>query len=363
MFTLLALAASLTLPTASSAPRLIETGSDQRSWMEEDQIHAISHKNHEKGRCGGYIDVTNYQDDLRPTPKESQVFFESQSVRNDSRIDELLPKLEADRIYKTVEFLSSYPTRYYDSDKGVEAAMWIADQFKAIASSRSDISVKLFEHKEWKQPSVIARIEGSKNPDEIVVIGGHEDSVNQGFFGPRPSAAAPGADDNASGIATILETFRVLVEADYKPERTIEFMAYAGEEAGLLGSMEIASAYRKDSKNVVGVMQLDMTMYPGPNDNIMIITDETDKGLNNFLVDVITSYVKSPLEKSICDYACSDHASWTKYGYASVFPTEGDTSDDNPRIHSKRDTIEILDSAFGLAFAKTALAFAVELAR
>jgi leucyl aminopeptidase len=59
------------------------------------------------------------------------------------------------------------------------------------------------------------------------------------------SAKAPGADDNASGIATITETIRVLMSNGFQPKKTLKFMAYAAEEVGLLGSKEIANDFKK----------------------------------------------------------------------------------------------------------------------
>lgn len=348
---------------AWSAPRLIETGPNQRTWMGEDQIKAISHKNHAAGSCAGFIDVTDYQDDLRDTPETTEIYFGPQEVTKSTKIVELLKNLEADRIYRTVEHLSSYKTRHYNSETGVASSMWIAEQFKTLALSRTDVTVKVYNHKKWLQPSIIARIEGSKYPDQIVIVGGHADSVHWKGDKAPPTLIAPGADDNASGIAVLMEAYRVLVESDYKPERSIEFMAYAGEEFGLLGSMEIATAYRKAKKKVVGVMQLDMTMHPGKARRMMLTTDRTDRKLTRLLKNLVDTYVGADNARRKCGYGCSDHASWTKNGFPAVYPFEAPATSYNKRIHSAEDLIEYLDASFGLNFAKTALAFAVELAR
>ena len=74
------------------------------------------------------------------------------------------------------------------------------------------------------QPSVIARIRGNgANANELVILGAHEDSINGGANG-----RSPGADDDASGSATVLEVFRVLVQNGFRPRRTVEFHAYSG---------------------------------------------------------------------------------------------------------------------------------------
>ena len=98
--------------------------------------------------------------------------------------------------------------------------------------------MELYEHKDWPQPSVILTIKGEESPEEIVVLGGHGDSIS-GMFRQKTNKA-PGADDNASGIAALTEIIRTMVEGQYRPKKTIKFMAYAAEEVGLRGSMEIA---------------------------------------------------------------------------------------------------------------------------
>ena len=125
----------------------------------------------------------------------------------------------------------------------VQASQWIRDYWRELAKKRSDVTVELFNHSQWKQPSVIMTIRGSKLPQEVVVLGGHLDSI-AGFWG-RANARAPGADDNASGIATISEVIRLLVDGNYVPERTIKFMGYAAEEVGLRGSKEIVEKLYK----------------------------------------------------------------------------------------------------------------------
>src|SRR5204863_2474512 len=118
--------------------------------------------------------------------------------------------------------------------------------------------------------------------DEVVVLGGHLDSINA--RGGNRTARAPGADDDASGIATLTETLRVLLASNYRPERTIEFMAYAAEEVGLRGSQDIARAYQRDGVRVVGALQLDMTNFQGSDRDIWLMKDFTNAAQNDFVV-------------------------------------------------------------------------------
>lgn len=354
------LTASAAFAFAEEPLRLIETAPGKRAWMTQQEIHEISRRQHESGRCGGFMDVTDF-------PRQPKLFLQpvldlaGRVPRQQAKVDALLPELSAQNLHDTVNHLSTaFPNRYYQNQTGVDSQNWLKSRYEAFAAGRSDITVKLESHS-FRQPSVIARIEGATKPDEIVIVGGHADSINQGSFFPNPGAHAPGADDNASGSSTVLETFRVLAQSGFRPDRSIEFMAYAAEEVGLLGSQAIARRYQREGKKVAAVMQLDMTMFPNSRRELVMISDHTHRDLNSFTKMLIDTYVKMPWREEPCGYACSDHASWTSAGYASTFPFESPTNEMNPNIHSVRDTLDILDADFGLHFAKLALSFAVEL--
>jgi len=265
----------------------------------------------------------------------------------------LVPQLSATNLRNYVQTLSNIFTRYYTSQTGVQAATLIHDQFVNFIGGRTTATVRRYTHT-WAQPSIIATIAG-KGPHatEVVVIGAHEDSV-----GTSSTARSPGADDDASGVSVVLEVFRVLVASGYVPDRTIDFITYAGEEAGLLGSQAIANAYRSNGVQVHAAIQMDMTGYYSTN-SIRVVTDYTDSAFNAFLRTLITTYTNLPWVNYACGYACSDHASWNRAGYRSAFPFENSS---NRFIHTANDLIENLNFNYALEFAKLGLGAVVELA-
>jgi bacterial leucyl aminopeptidase len=102
-------------------------------------------------------------------------------------------------------------------------------------------------------PSVIARIEGTTSGAAVVIIGAHLDSINQS----NPSSGrAPGADDDGTGSVNLIEAFRKLTAAGFKPANPVEFHWYAGEEGGLLGSAAISKSYSQAGTTVKGMLQL-----------------------------------------------------------------------------------------------------------
>ncbi len=110
-------------------------------------------------------------------------------------------------------------------------------------------------HQRLKLTNVMARIEG-RNPDEVVIIGAHFDHL-----GVDPLLEGDqiynGADDNASGVAAALQIARAFAESGVKPERTIIFAFWDGEEKGLLGSEHFMLNWSDPSK-IKGYLNFDM---------------------------------------------------------------------------------------------------------
>ena len=141
-------------------------------------------------------------------------------------------------------------------------------------------------------------------------------------------------------------------------------MWYSAEEEGLIGSQQVVSVFKKQRIPVEAVIHFDMTGYAKNNDpTLWLIKDYVDANLTNYLEQLITTYVKQPVQYTRCGYACSDHASWTQEGYAAAMPFEASFGNDNPYIHTSNDTIDHLSVTHMTDFAKLGVAFAVELAQ
>ncbi len=100
--------------------------------------------------------------------------------------------------------------------------------------------------------NLIAELTGATDPDAIFLIGAHFDTVT----------GSPGADDNASGVAGMIEAARVLAAGEY--ESSLQFVAFALEETGLQGSTQLAQAYQGAGENVIGMMSIEMIAYTCP---------------------------------------------------------------------------------------------------
>jgi bacterial leucyl aminopeptidase len=324
---------------------------------------------HELHRCGGFIAHDSLEEAKAALDFQGDMYFAKRAIFTDYTIDQqtvvepLVAQVQEPSIRDMIIKLSDFNTRYYKSETGVKSSEFIRDVWASLSKHRSDVKVELVQHRGWPQASIVMTIEGSDKSDEIVIVGGHADSI-AGMFGG--SGRAPGADDNASGIATITEVIRILMSNNFKPTRTIQFMGYAAEEVGLLGSKEIANSYKGKGRNVIGVMQLDMTLNKGTaNKDIVMMADFTNGAQNEFLGKLIDEYVKVSWGYSRCGYGCSDHASWTAAGYPASMPFESTMEDINKKIHTAQDTLQSAggDAKHAAKFAKLATAFVVELSK
>ncbi|WP_408098865.1 M28 family metallopeptidase [Peredibacter sp. HCB2-198] len=333
---------------------------------EVEQLSEVIH--HELNRCGGFMAHETQEEAVTSLSQQGEMYFAKSAIFSDYTINQaamvrpMVSQVTEPSIRDMIIKLSNFNTRFYKSETGVKSSEFIRDTWAALARNRNDVKVELYQHKNWPQASIIMTIPGSERPNEVVIVGGHADSI-AGFFGG--GGRAPGADDNASGIATITEVIKILMNNNFKPKRTIQFMGYAAEEVGLLGSKDIATSYKQKGTQVVGVMQLDMTLYKGSADkDIVLMSDYSNQAQNEFIGKLVDEYVKVPWGYSRCGYGCSDHASWTANGYPASMPHESTMNESNKKIHTAQDTLETSggDAKHAAKFAKLATAFVVELA-
>jgi leucyl aminopeptidase len=311
-------------------------------------------------RCGGFLAFRSKSAAMSAMKASAASNGGGYTLDQSAVVTPLLARVTEANIKGTIDGLAAFNNRYYTADTGVQAARWIQARWQDIAAKIPGATVELITHEGWPQPSVVMTIPGSDKADEIVVLGGHEDSING--WGNQ-EARAPGADDNASGIAVLTESARVLAESGFRPRRTIQYMAYAAEEVGLRGSQDIAERWA--GKKVVAVIQYDMTNYKGNDEEIFLLSDYTDPALNDFLGQLIDTYLGVKRGVTECGYACSDHASWNKQGVPAAIAFEASFDGMNHNIHTDHDDMAHSggNAHHSVSFAKLAAAFAVEAAK
>ncbi|GAA0466668.1 aminopeptidase [Actinoplanes capillaceus] len=188
----------------------------------------------------------------------------------DRELPRILREIDHRRIEATVRKLVSFGTRHTlsvqdDPNRGIGAARdWIFAELQGYAAASGGRMT--VEQQSFIQPvsprvpaptritNVIATLRGSVTPERVYVVTGHYDSRVTDVMDAVKDA--PGADDDASGVAVIMELARVL--ATRQPEATLVFAAVAGEEQGLYGSDHMAQQFKDAGADIQGMFSNDI---------------------------------------------------------------------------------------------------------
>lgn len=161
-----------------------------------------------------------------------------------------------ERLLATVEKLASFHTRNTLSPGLAEACEWIAGEFRGLSGVQAELMKYALPAgrripEDTTGVQVVAVLPGET--DARILIGGHIDSLN--LSADARTGGAPGANDDASGVAVVLECARLMSGKKWK--NTLVFVAFSGEEQGLHGSRALATRAREEGWNVVGVLNND----------------------------------------------------------------------------------------------------------
>lgn len=174
---------------------------------------------------------------------------------------------------------------------------------------------------------VVGVHQGYLHPEQIYIIGAHYDSAN-----------TPGADDNASGTACVMETARVL--ASHRFESTIIFIAFDREEQGLIGSNAYATAHSGD--DIRGMISADMIAFnPGGVNRAAVYGRPASDPCKQALADCLTQFGGiQPVMYGTMDR--SDQASFERQGFQAALVIENEWGS-NPNYHRSTDSVDTPD--------------------
>lgn len=263
----------------------------------------------------------------------------------------LPPVFSLKNMDETVRFLTSdnLDGRGFGSEGLMHASEFIARKFsEAGLTHAGDTDTTYFQS--WNEPehnvemrNVVGIIPGN-NPElsrESVVVGAHYDHLGHGWPDVRSGndgMVHPGADDNASGIAVLLELARVLGES-FLPERTVVFAAFSGEEAGKKGSLfYVRNEKRYPVDRCIAMLNID-TVGRLRENRLMVLGSESAREWVHifrgagFMAGVETAMVTEPLD-------ASDHTSFLRAGVPAVQLFAGPHQD----YHRPSDTFERIET-------------------
>lgn len=286
-------------------------------------------------------------------------FTRSYKIKYQAPVRQLIQKINRENMSSALFELTDLPDRNANTLSGKYAAKWIikrlTDYVSKTTADRADIFT-IATVSPTKQPSIILRI-GKQAEQPAVVLGAHFDTLKKIHHNQ------PGANDNASGAITLLETARILLASDLDFNKAIYLIWYGGREEGMLGSQSVVTHFNNEKIVVDAVLELDQTGYRKKLETGIGLSDDfTDAALTAFVADLAAAYVKIPVGAVHCGYACSDHAIWYQNGNRVAYPLSTMNDEGSPYSHTAQDTVENLSLDLMSDFVKLSLAFIVELA-
>ena len=200
------------------------------------------------------------------------VFSAQQTVSRDPEIANYVSQVSADSLKSHINKLVSFGTRHTmssttDAKKGIGAARnWVLSKFRNYAKN-SDGRMEVFLQNQTIQPdgkrinqptdlgNAIAILRGTDpNDKRIFMIGGHLDSRVSDVMNAKDFA--PGANDDGSGVGAVIESARILSQSKFPA--TIVFVAFSGEEQGLLGAKMLAEKAKNENWQLEALLNNDM---------------------------------------------------------------------------------------------------------
>jgi hypothetical protein len=205
--------------------------------------------------------------------------------------------------------------------------------------------------------NIVATLPGKTAPQRVIIICAHYDSTSN-----QPTILAPGADDNASGTAAVMEIARVLADRSF--DYTIKFICFSAEEWGLYGSKHYAQEAKSRKEKIIGVVNLDMIAFADlmPEDLDVFVNDTSEWLANR---NIIMGKLYGPLDilKTINpSMRASDHSPFWDQGYDAMLGIE-DYGLKNPYYHKTTDTFDTLNMDFATSVTKIALTVVADLAQ
>jgi Zn-dependent M28 family amino/carboxypeptidase len=173
--------------------------------------------------------------------------------------------------------------------------------------------------------NVIAKITGTKRPDEYILYTAHWDHLGIGHPDAKGDSIYNGAVDNASGTAALLEMARAFKDLKGKPERTVLFLSVTGEEQGLLGSEYYGQHPIYPLKKTVANLNMD-GVSPNEKSNDFVIVGYGQNELENYVADAAKiqgRYIAPESRPEAGSYFRSDHFSLAKVGVPALSASGG----------------------------------------
>ncbi len=263
-------------------------------------------------------------------------------------IGDLVDLVSADSLHDWIQRLQDFRTRYSYSDSIIAARDWLYQKMSGFGIDSLWLHHYFWVSHQW---NVVATVEGTVQPDRVMVVGGHYDSVVNGS-GVNPMVFAPGADDNASGTVVALELARIISQNPLPI--TVMFVPFAQEEQGLVGSDHFAEYLHNRGTNVELMINSDMIGHSVDSDpDVLLYAPPGEMPFVEAMKDAAETYTSLRPVYDGPNFA-SDQNSFYQFGYDVVAASEGEFH--TAGWHTNYDLIDSLNFPYLGEVAKMCLA-------
>lgn len=254
----------------------------------------------------------------------------------------LADRIKAERWFTDVVALASFDRSTFSPTLGLSRS-WIGSRFEALGLSVSFPRYSFtYQNQSYQNSNVLGFYQGSTSPDEWIVIGGHYDSRNVNILA---TALTPGAEDNASGCAGVIELARAITKV--KPNRSVLFFCYSGEEQGLFGSRAHVTQLQQsgDISKLKFFLTMDMIGYSSDTDfDVLLESNSASQVVLNQFAAAAAGYEPRLRVLQALNPFGSDHVPYLQAGIPGLLTIENDW-DSYPQYHKSTDTPTAMTNA------------------
>ena len=271
-------------------------------------------------------------------------------------IDDMVADVDGRNLVASVAALESFGTRYASTASCEAAGTQIGAWFRTFGLATEFEYFRFGTTPPVTTSNVIATLPGRVDPSRIVIVSAHYDSTSN-----EAQSRAPGADDNASGVAVVLELARIMRKRDF--DFTVKFIAWGAEERGLIGSRYHAQGARQRQDQILAGIVTDMVGYANATpEDLDLATDSRSEWLARRYAAAAAEYGGLRSVSHLRSQYGSDCMAFWEQGYSAACAIEDDPLT-NPNYHRVTDTVATINVEFLTATARATLALVAQLAQ
>jgi len=242
-------------------------------------------------------------------------------------------------------------TRYSGSQGNTYTSQFLYDWFEGLGYQ---VETQSFRAGSRNTQNIIGKKIGTTYPNQIVVVGGHYDSTSE-----KASSVAPGAVDDGSGTAGVMHLAEIF--STIPTERTIYFVAFSGEEQGMIGSYHFVSVAEQKRLDITNALIMDMISYYRSYFGVIVEGVREYNQLITLSVANLKEYGGSGFSvTSRTDSWGSDHVPFQEGGIPAILAIERDETN-YPYYHDSRDTWQNTDVDLSVRIIKGVAATLIDL--